>query len=94
MQEQSGHSWDTGLRVSKTTEDRYVRPNSSSSSGRSSIDEPIASPRSNVFHSSTTTNTHQSNNKSDHNKVLTNCHLGMIIQLLFRFYIHLLKLNR
>ena len=93
MQEQSGHSWDTGLRLAKTSEDRYVRPNSSSSSSRSSTDEPIASPRSNVFHSSTTT-THQSNNKSDYNKVLISCHLGMIIQLLFRFYIHLLKLNR
>ena len=66
MQEQSGHSWDTGLRITKTSEDRYVRSNSSSSNSRSSADEPIASPRSNVFQSSVT---HQSHSKSDFNKV-------------------------
>lgn len=87
MQEQSGHSWDTGLRLAKTSEDRYVRPNSSSSSSRSSADDPIGSPRSNLFHSSTTT-THQSNNK-----VRINFYLRMMLQRLFRLYIHLLKLN-
>jgi hypothetical protein len=47
MHEPAGSSWDTSVRVTKTSEDRYVRSNSSSS--QSSMDEPIRSPRSNVF---------------------------------------------
>ena len=91
MQEPSGYSWDTGLRLTKTSEDRYVRSNSSSS--QSSVDEPIRSPRSNVFISS---NPHHPTNKADFKKVLI-----MLLSLspnfliiIYRFFILLQKLNR
>ena len=64
MQEPGGSSWDTSVRVTKTSEDRYVRSNSSSS--QSSMDEPIRSPRSNIY--SLTTNPQQMI-KPDFNRV-------------------------
>jgi hypothetical protein len=64
MQEQGGTSWDTSVRVTKTSEDRYARSDSSSS--QSSIDEPIRSPRSNVYSLSTN---HQQVMKPDFNRV-------------------------
>ena len=64
MHEPSGYSWDPGVRAAKTSEDRYMRPNSSSS--QSTLDEQITSPRSNVYNSSAI---QQSTGKSEHNRV-------------------------
>ncbi|CAF2950092.1 unnamed protein product [Rotaria sp. Silwood2] len=50
MQEQGGSLWNAALRVTKTSEDRYIRSDSSSSG--SSVDEPSTSPRSNMYNSS------------------------------------------
>lgn len=65
MHEPSGISWNSGVRVTKTSEDRYIRSNSSSS--RSSGDEPVTSPRSNVYNAS---NIYQQMGKPDYNRVL------------------------
>ena len=61
FQETSNPGLESAVRVTKTSEDRYIRSNSSSS--RSSVDENIASPRSNVYQSSTITG------KPDFNRV-------------------------
>jgi hypothetical protein len=63
-QEQNGHPWEAGVRITKTSEDRYVRSDSTSS--RSSVDEPIPSPKSNIYNSSSM---HQSTGKQDFNRV-------------------------
>lgn len=64
MHEQNGNSWNTGVRVTKTSEDRYTR--SASSSSQSSVDEPATSPRSNVYNASAV---HQQTVKPDFNRV-------------------------
>jgi hypothetical protein len=64
MQETNGNSRDPGIRVAKTSEDRYIRSNSSSS--LSSIDEPITSPKSNIYNPSTI---NPQLGKPDHNRV-------------------------
>ena len=64
MQETGGTPWETGVRVTKTSEDRYIRHDSSSS--QSSIDEPVRSPRSTIYNS---TAMHQQTIKPEYNRV-------------------------
>jgi len=91
MQESGGNSWDTGVRATKTSEDRYVR--SGSSSSHSSMDEPIASTRSNIYNSSII---HQQMSKPDYNRVFIFFFpliFFIIISILFSLFILRQKLN-
>ncbi|CAF0925332.1 unnamed protein product [Rotaria sp. Silwood1] len=65
MKEQGGSLWNAALRVTKTSEDRYIRSDSSSSG--SSVDETSTSPRSNIYNSSTG---HQQTLKPDFRGIL------------------------
>ncbi|CAF3330688.1 unnamed protein product [Rotaria socialis] len=65
VQESNASSSHVGLRITKNSEDRYIRSDSSSS--ESSNDEPITSPRSNIYNISTT---HQQIIKPDSRRLL------------------------
>lgn len=51
MQELAGSTWNSSVRVAKTSEDHYARSDSSSS--QSSADVPIQSPKSNPYNAPT-----------------------------------------